>query len=242
MARAQPLGTDRRIPRPEQRSVRLADALRERTRTLHAEAERAGVVRAILCGRVSRYGYALLLRNLFPVYQELERGLERHRRAPGVRAIARPGLCRAQAIESDLVSLYGASWSRRLPHLPAGEGYAGRVLAAVEGEGVRLIAHAYARYLGDLSGGQILRRLLARSLGLGPESLAFYDFPQIADVEAFKAGYRAALDRAAGEITDIDGVVEEAALAFQLNIAVSNAVQDAACGLDDAVRGVAVAL
>jgi heme oxygenase len=35
---------------------------------------------------------------------------------------------------------------------------------AAEGDGTRLIAHAYTRYLGDLSGGQILQRLLARSL------------------------------------------------------------------------------
>ena len=45
----------------------------------------------------------------------------------------------------------------------------------------RLIAHAYVRYLGDLSGGRIVGRILARSPGLGPEALSFYDFPGIAD-------------------------------------------------------------
>jgi len=103
---------------------------------------------------------------------------------------------------------------------------------AAAGDGSRLIAHAYIRYLGDLYGGQILRRILARSLGLGAPSLSFYDFPAIADAEAFKAGYRAALDQAALEIEDCAGVVEEAALAFELNIAVSMAVGDAAARPD----------
>jgi heme oxygenase len=215
---------DARCARSEDPAAGLAAALRERTRALHVQAERSGIVREILRGRASRHGYALLLRNLLPAYRELERGLERHRHAPGVRAAARPVLYRAPALAADLAALCGPAWSRSLPLLPAGERYADRVAAAGSRDGARLIGHAYARYLGDLSGGQILRRLLGRSLGLGPGCLAFYDFPDIPDPEGFKAGYRAALDRAALEIVDVDGVVEEAAAAFRLNIEVSEAV------------------
>jgi heme oxygenase len=81
------------------------------------------------------------------------------------------------------------------------------------------------RYLGDLSGGQVLARVLARSLGVGSEALRFYAFPEIADAERFKAEYRRALDRSAALMLDPSEVVEEAALAFQLDIELSEAVQ-----------------
>lgn len=207
------------------RPVRLSEALRERTRALHVEAERAGIVRDILRGRASRRGYALLLRNLLPAYEEMERGLERHRRTPAVGAVAWRALYRSRALRADLEGLYGPEWHRSLALLPVGERYGDQLAVAAEGDGTRLIAHAYARYLGDLSGGRILRRLLARSLQLGPATLAFYDFPEIDDPEAFKAAWREALDRAAVGIADVEAVIEEGALAFQLNIDVSREVQ-----------------
>jgi heme oxygenase (biliverdin-producing, ferredoxin) len=206
----------------------LAAALRERTRLLHVRAERTGIVREVLAGRASRQGYALLLRNLLPAYARLEAGLEEHRLAPGVRAFAQPAVYRSHALAADLEVLCGADWRSALPLLPAGARYARQVGRAARGDGARLIAHAYTRYLGDLYGGQILRRLLARSLGLGAQSLSFYDFPGIGDAEAFRAGYRTALDRAALEIADCTAVIDEAARAFELNIAVSTAVQEAA--------------
>jgi heme oxygenase len=205
----------------------LAAALRRRTESLHRQAERTGYVRRLLLGQGSRQGYALLLRNLLLGYQELERGLERHRLRPGVREIAQPALYRVTALEADLRALCGFGWRRELPTLPAGERYMRRVADAAEGSGARLIGHAYVRYLGDLSGGQIMKRLLARSLGSDARTLALYDFPEIADLRTFKAGFRCAIDRAGSEIDEAGAVIEEAAEAFRLNIAVSLAVEDA---------------
>jgi heme oxygenase (biliverdin-producing, ferredoxin) len=205
----------------------LAAALQERTHDLHRRAEQSGFIRDMLRGRASRAGYVLYLRNLVPAYRALEQGLEGHRRTVGVGALANPALYRAPAIEADLVALAGPGWGDTIPTLVEGERYGRRVLSAGEGDGGRLIGHAYTRYLGDLSGGQILGRLLARSLHLTPTMLSFYAFPQIRDVDAFKERYRAALDLAADELTDVDAVVDEAAVAFQLNIDLSLAVQAA---------------
>ena len=90
-----------------------------------------------------------------------------------------------------------------------------------------MIGHAYTRYLGDLSGGQILSRLLAKSLALGPETAEVLRFPRHPRFEAFKASYRDRLDDAAGSIGAVDKLLEEAALAFELNIDLSAAVQAA---------------
>lgn len=205
----------------------LADRLYATTRSLHAQAERSGVVRDILRGRATRQGYSTLLRNLLPAYEEMEHRLDGHRDTPGVRMIVQPAVFRTRALESDLKALCGEGWGSSLPLLPAGERYQQQVVAAAHGTGARLIAHAYTRYLGDLNGGQFLRRLLAQSLALGPDMLSFYDFPAIEDPEEFKLQYRTALDRAGSELGVVDDVLDEAMVAFALNIELSNAVQAA---------------
>jgi heme oxygenase len=201
------------------RPASLLEALRERTRDLHTRAERSGIVADILRSRATPEGYALLLRNLLPVYQTLEQQLARHAASPQVGAIARPELERAEAIAADLRHFPARVAAAEVS--PATVRYVNAIMMASAGGGSRLIAHAYARYLGDLSGGQILKRLLARSLNLPPAALTFYDFPGITDIAAFKSEYFAAIDRAGDESEDFDAVVEEGALAFQLNIELS---------------------
>jgi heme oxygenase len=207
--------------------VSVVTALYLRTKTLHVEAERTGIIRDLLRGEASREGYVLFLRNLLPAYQAMEHGFERHRGSPALGALARYRLDRATAIQSDLIALCGKRRNRDIPLLAAGEVYAERIAEAAEGDGARLIAHAYTRYLGDLSGGLILQRLLARSLELRPSELSFYDFPRFTDLDGLKAGYRKALDRAGAMVRDGDAVVEEGAVAFTLNINLSCAVQSA---------------
>lgn len=220
------LTTDRR-PTTQRvaNSTGLVEAMRERTRMLHVQAERTGAVRSVLRGVASRREYALLLRNLLPAYQELERGLERHRALPLVRPVARPELYRTVALTADIERLEGRERADALPLMAAGERYAAHLRNVSDGRGELLVAHAYVRYFGDLSGGQILRGVLARTLGLTPEELQFYSFPAIRDGDAFKEELRAAIDRAAGPGR---AIIDEAVRAFELNIDVSEAVHQAA--------------
>jgi heme oxygenase (biliverdin-producing, ferredoxin) len=213
----------------------IVTALYLRTKSLHVEAERTGIIRDLLHGAATREGYILLLRNLLPAYRAMEQALERHVGSHGLGLVAAYRLERARAIESDLVALCG-DWSRDVPLLAAGEFYAKRVAQAAAGDGMRLIAHAYTRYLGDLSGGQILRRLLTRSLELRPTELTFYDFPRFSDLDALKADYRKILDQAGSLAADPQAVVEEGAIAFSLNIDLSCAVQSRMLSEPVAVR------
>lgn len=200
----------------------VVTALYLRTKALHLEAERTGFVADMLRGAASRQGYTLLLRNLLPAYLNIEEGLERHRDNPVLRPLSRYRLARAPAIAADLAALAaGASF----PLLPEGEAYARTIARAAEGDGSRLIAHAYTRYLGDLNGGQIVKRLLEKSLGLGAHELAHYDFSAIGEPATLKAGYRQALELAGAAAADPEAIVAEGVLAFECNIALSVAVQ-----------------
>jgi len=215
------------LPASEAASDSVIDALRARTRRLHTEAERSGILNDLLRGTAPRSGFVLLLRNLAPVYQALEEGLARHAGSALLGPLVACDLARAPAIAADLTALAGNDWAETVPLLAEGDAYAGRIEAAAAGDGARLIAHAYTRYLGDLSGGQILRRLLGDSLGLGPDALRFYDFSALADADAVKRDYRALLDAAGRQAIDRGALIEEGAIAFAHNIDLSCAVQTA---------------
>ena len=67
-AHAQPLAT----------RLGLRARLKLETRELHAQAERSGIMNALLHGRIERNAYCALLRNLREIYAGLEMALEIH--------------------------------------------------------------------------------------------------------------------------------------------------------------------
>lgn len=191
----------------------LSDMLREGTRDAHRAAERGPAVRAFLRGELERDGYVRLLGGFWRVYLALEAGLVRHRADSRVGPLVIAELFRSQALAADLWHFLGPDWLDGLPPSPAGERYALHLRDLADRDPVLLVAHAYTRYLGDLSGGQVLRTRAAAALGLSDRAgLSFYDFPQIRDHAAFKAEYRARLD--ALPIDDPDPLVTEARHAF----------------------------
>ena len=99
----------------------------------------------------------------------MEHGLERHSRSPGIALLSHYRLARTLAIECDLAALCGERWVEDIPLLAAGENiYAKRVAHVADGDSMRLIAHAYTRYLGDLSGGQHPRAIAGALAGASP--------------------------------------------------------------------------
>ena len=175
-------------------------------------------MRGLLRGHLDRGEYVSLLRALHAVYASMERRLHALATDPVVRPFVDPALDRTPALEEDLVTLHGSGWAHEVPLLPAGEVYAARIDAATT---PGLIAHAYVRYLGDLSGGQALGRVIARALALPDDAgVSFYRFPGVPDADAYKAHFRASLDELTLDATVADDVVREAQDAFRLNVTV----------------------
>jgi heme oxygenase len=82
-----------------------------------------------------------------------------------------------------------------------------------------LLAHAYVRYLGDLHGGQMLRRCVSRVLqSEGQEGLHFYDFGPAERVTQLIIAFRTALDQTPLEPEQTQALVQEARLGFGLHI------------------------
>ena len=194
----------------------LSHRLRAETRALHTAAERAGVMRSLARGELSRERYAILLENLAEIYGALERELDRHRGHAAISWLDRDALRRLGAIRQDLAAL-GISASRPHVAVPATHEYVERVREIGARAPELLLAHAYVRYLGDLSGGQILAPIVARSVAAdGGHVTSFYEFPSIDDVAGFKRHFREQLDRVGGMAAS-DGIVDEAKRAFRLH-------------------------
>jgi heme oxygenase len=79
-----------------------------------------------------------------------------------------------------------------------------------------LVAHAYVRYLGDLNGGQALRRCVARSLALAGEGgTHFYDFGGSHAAQRLEQRFRDGLAAVAPHWRDPRPLIDEAVDAFE---------------------------
>lgn len=193
--------------------------MREGSRAEHEAAEGSLFMAELLGGRISPAGYAAYLRRLRVVYAALESAVHRRADDPVVAAVADPALERLAALDADL-----AHWAPGTDPAaplapadsPAAHAYAARV-AAAERWGGLLAAHHYTRYLGDLSGGQAIGRLLDREFGLDGAGTAFYAFPGIPKPKPYKDAYRGRLDALGLAADDVERVVAEVKVAFGLN-------------------------
>ena len=76
----------------------LADRLRADTRAVHTELERGPFMQAMLRGNLTRTGYCNFLRNLYPIYVELETALLRRASDPLLAPLVMPVLFRSQSL------------------------------------------------------------------------------------------------------------------------------------------------
>jgi heme oxygenase len=202
-------------------TVTLSRYLREGTADVHREAERSAFVSLFMQGGLDRDTYSRHLLALHAVYGALESALSRQREDRRLGQFHIPELWRLAALEADLDYLRGPGWRHEEP-IPAARHYADHLARIEKTQPIRLVSHSYVRYLGDLSGGQVLKAMAARQLGLDGEGLLFYEFPKIADPITFKAVYRQRLDELQLLEGEQEALLDEARTAFQLNAAIFN--------------------
>ena len=199
--------------------VNLSTMLREGTKKSHTMAENVGFVKCFLKGVVEKKSYRRLVTSLYFVYSAMEEEMERLKDHPVISKIYYPELNRKQSLEEDLHFYYGANWRDEIKNSPAGKAYVERIREVAQTEPELLVAHCYTRYLGDLSGGQILKKISQRAMNLTDgEGTAFYEFDQIPDEKAFKNEYRQAMDELPIDMATAEKIVDEANAAFGRNM------------------------
>ncbi|QIZ69478.1 biliverdin-producing heme oxygenase [Oxynema aestuarii] len=199
-------------------SSNLAIKLRETTKKPHTSSENEGFVKCFLKGVVEPNSLKKLIASLYFVYSALEEEIQRNLENSIVKAMYFHDLNRRTNLEEDLKFYYGDNWRDEIPYLPGAERFVERIREISSEEPELLIAHAYTRYMGDLSGGQSFRKIIQTGLNLeGDRGNAFYNFSNIGDLNAFKGRYRQALNELEVDEAQADRIAAEAERSFKLS-------------------------
>ena len=197
----------------------FAKQLKEGTKKSHSAAENTTFVKSFLRGVVNKESYRALVNDLYFVYCALEEEVSKLKDHPVVGNLQLSDLNRRDALEMDLRYYYGPIWRSLIKPSEACERYVNRIREVAKNEPELLVGHHYTRYLGDLSGGQILKGIAQKALELGDgQGLKFYDFEKIEDTKAYKAGYRGILNDLPIDQHQADAIIVEANYAFRLNM------------------------
>nr|YP_009296171.1 heme oxygenase [Sebdenia flabellata]AOM65106.1 heme oxygenase [Sebdenia flabellata] len=200
-------------------STNLAQQLREGTTKSHSMAENVSFVKSFLGGVVDKKSYRKLVANLFFVYTAIEEEIEKNKDHIAIKSIYFPELHRKWSLRQDLLYYYGSNWEKEVSPSLATQAYVDRIHSIGANQPELLIAHAYTRYMGDLSGGQILKKIAQNAMQLsGNEGTSFYNFQDIKDDKAFKEIYRNALDNVPINNEQISQIITEANISFNLNM------------------------
>ncbi|NLD76290.1 MAG: heme ABC transporter ATP-binding protein [Acidimicrobiales bacterium] len=211
----------------EPAELRFTQILRAATWADHQRAEQAPFVKDLVAGDLSVEGYATMVDQHLHVYRALEAAMHEQSDDPVLARFHDEALDRVSALEADLAFLRGPGWEERSEVLPETAEYAGRIRALAGTWNAGLLAHHYVRYLGDLSGGQYLGRVIARIYELDDDGWSFYRFDGIESPKAYKVRYRESLDAVDWSPEDKERIVAEIGRGYELNIALFEALGSA---------------
>ncbi len=183
----------------------------------HAAAEHHGFTKALLGGELPREGYTAMVAQHYFAYVALERVGRTLVDDPVAGRFHYPELERVPALEADLEHLLGTDWLNRISPTPATRTYAARIEQMAD-HPAGFVAHHYTRYMGDVSGGQFIRRIAAQAYDLADDAgVAFYVFDGLGSLPRFRTGYRERLDSLDLDEATAGFLLQETRLAYQFN-------------------------
>ena len=195
----------------------IAETLKTASRPQHESAESSTFITALMRGALDLEAYKKYLINLAWLYEALEAKVAQGEAFSSSEPLWDSGLNRLDSITRDLEALGVADWRLETKPSNAMASYIAHLDELQGKSDLRLIAHHYTRYLGDLSGGQAIAALVARHYGATAEQLSFYRFAEIDDLVRYKEAYRANLDSLSLDDVQIQVLVDEVKKAFEFN-------------------------
>lgn len=204
---------------------KLSKQIKEGTKKSHTMAENTGFITCFLKGVVEKKSYTKLMSDLYYVYSAMEEEFQKHKDHPILSKIYYPELFRKQSLEKDLEYYLGSDWKNKITQTESCKEYVKRIKEVSDSDCKLLISHHYTRYIGDLSGGQVLKGIAQTALGVDDSAMNFYIFVDIPDEKEFKQNYRNTLDSLSLSQEEIDLIVEEANNAFKYNMKVFKEIE-----------------
>ena len=198
----------------------FSSAIRAATWGDHGDRERATVMEDTMQMRASIEDYTELVAQHYFMYQALEEASKQLAADPRYAALHPAALVREQNIADDLQLLLGDDWLGKIEAVEATASSADRIREiAAEGWIPGIVAHHYTRYLGDLSGGQMIAKRMKKQHGFDRTGIAFYDFTELGSIAEFKKIYREALDLLGEGLDEAERqrMIDEVRLAYRFN-------------------------
>jgi heme oxygenase len=204
----------------EHTDVAFSEVIKQASWQVHQHAEAQPFMQDLMAGRLELSAFAGLVAQQYFAYQELERLSAAMADDAVAGRFVFPELLRVHALEADLQVLLGDGWRERIEPTEATARYCDRLATTAASWSGHFVAHHYVRYMGDLSGGQVIRRVVERTYGIqGHAGTSFYVFDDVQDLRRFKDDYRARLDATPWTAEERERVIAEVLVAYELNAA-----------------------
>ncbi|MGO1543084.1 MAG: heme oxygenase (biliverdin-producing) [Gulosibacter sp.] len=194
----------------------LSERLRKLTATSHENAENSPFLTELLGGKLDVNAWYHLLEQYRYIYSALEETAGKMRDNDPCLELLSVELNRFESIERDLEALAKRVTVDPVGMLASTRAYVERILDTAN-DAPRYLAHHYVRYLGDLSGGQVMHVWLSRHYDLTDEETAFFRFEEIEKPVPFKRNYRIGLDNLSLSDAEAGRLIDEAIVSFEAN-------------------------
>ncbi len=213
------------------RGQNLSSLLRSSTMAIHGQVEGGDFMKKIFSGPLTEQDYYLYLWSLVQVYESLENSMAEHQSEQNISPVYFKELLRMSSLQTDM-----EVWKSFQVEIPESlkktvHAYCEYLQSLSAQNPSLLVAHAYVRYLGDLSGGQMIAKALGKKF-VNSQGLHFYSFDQVHDIHEMKQAYRRGLDQIGSQSPDkVQALCEEAQKAFEWNGKVIQALSIASEGM-----------
>lgn len=190
--------------------------LYEETKSAHEQVESMDFVVSLRNQKLSQTDYVQYLTDLILVYSALEECLRTNLGITAIQTLYDDRLCRTKKLEKDIQSFQ----EEKLIPSKAAQDYAKHLKELSTQSPLLLLAHSYVRYLGDLSGGRMMKKFVEQ---LFPgEHTHFYNFDEALGENAigtkfveYKNGWKQKLDSLSLTDEEKRDLIEEAKKGFE---------------------------
>jgi heme oxygenase (biliverdin-producing, ferredoxin) len=138
---------------------RKMETLKELTKEQHKNAERSIFVKKMLKKELTAYQYYVYMANQYVMYDVLERHANKYSIFEGIEEVKRTA-----AILKDLEELEQRFGFEIISYLKSTDSYVDHI-EQISNDSDKILAHVYVRHMGDLSGGQIIKKLIPAGSG-----------------------------------------------------------------------------
>jgi heme oxygenase len=202
----------------KEKQMKLSEQLKERSKKEHQEVESTPFMAKLARGELLDKEYVGYLIALKGIYSQLEKELAANNQMKALENFVTDEfkvLYRTTAIEKDLEA-FGVKDEAPVAGV---QEYVDHLKEISHAKPHLLIAHVYIRYLGDLFGGQMIKKKLEP---LWPDKVAFYHYPAPLDKRPmmFVKEFKEMLDGALESEREMEEVVGEALWAYKQHTAI----------------------